>query len=168
MSVDLTYHPPQIGIRAAWFQELAAQSANYFPAVIGLKTWNTPPTRQTLDEWHHSRKGVLVVAQNVLLNLAVIQEGTQWLAAVQPVSWKVDNPAYATLYTPAAYGKTSLYPDARTVALIQPNVAIPDPGDNKIKGAVGRSLLITGTYADGSTITDVLIMAPQMVPDSLS
>lgn len=168
MSVDLTNHPPQIAMRAAWFQELNAQAANFFPAIIANKSWTSQPTNQTLDKWHHVRKGVLVVQANVLLNLAVVSAGTQWPTTVQPVSWTVDKAQYATLYTPAAYGKTSLYPDAQMVALIAPNPAIPDASDSKIKGAVGRSILITGTYADGSKITDVLIMAPQLVPDSSS
>jgi hypothetical protein len=161
-------HTPVIGVRAAWYSELAAQAANYYPAGIGPTLWSAAPTKQTLDTWHHARKGILVVGQNAIANLAVIYRGTQWLTANQPVSWKVDNASFCTLYTDAAFGKTTLYPDKQMVAVFAPNPAQPDPNVPAIKGSVGRAVLITGTFSDGSTITEEVIMFPQQLADPLA
>lgn len=161
MSDLLTYHPPIIAMRAAWFNELAGQEANYFPSIIGGNTWNAPPTKASnLKNWKWVRHGVLTWKANTIVNLAVLQQGTPWLAAVQPTSWTVDNPNLCKLYTPAQYGKTSIYGDSQMIAVLSPNLAVPDPSDPNIKGNVGRAVLLTGTYADGSTIVEELILYP--------
>lgn len=161
-------HTPVIALRAAMYSELAAQAANYYPAVIGPHLWSAAPSRTNLDTWHHARKGVLVSANQAIVNLAVVYRETQWLVANQPVSWAVDNASFCTIQTDAAFGKTTLYPDKQPVAIFAPNPAQPDPNVPAIKGAVGRAVLITGTFSDGSTITEEVLLFPQQLADPLA
>ena len=164
MSDLLTYHPPIIAIRAAWFTELTGQEANYFPSIIGGETWSAPPTGvANLKNWKLARHGVMTWRGNSIINLAVLQEGTPWLAEEQPVSWSVDNTSLCKLYTPAQYGKTSIYGDSQMIAVLEPNNSVPDPSNPNIKNNVGRAVLLTGTYQDGSTIVEELILYPQPI-----
>lgn len=164
-------HPPVIVMRAAWFNELAGQESTYYPLVVGTKYWSAPPSASNLGKWNKIRQGVMVKGDWGLINLAVKYDGTPWLLGqqpllsenAQPVSWSVDNATFCTIHTAVAYGKTSVYPDAQTVAIIAPNPAVPDPSEPKIKGSLGRSLLITATFADGTNLTDTLLMYPQPV-----
>lgn len=165
-------HPPVIVMRAAWYTELAGQESVYYPLVVGRKYWATPPSSTNLGKWMKIRQGVMVRGGWGLVNLAVKYDGTPWLLGqqpllpedAQPVSWTVDNAAFCSIHSAAAYGKTSVYPDAQAVAVIAPNPAVPDPTEPKIKGNVGRSLLITATFADGTSISETLLMYPQPVP----
>lgn len=159
MSDLLTYHPPIIAMRAAWQNALTGQEAVYFPSIIGGQTWNAPPTAANLKNWKWVRHGILTIAQNTLVNLAVLQQGTPWLAAEQPVSWSLDSNQYASLQ---GVDSGSIYGDNQQLLKINPNLPTPDPSEAKIKGYLGRAVLITGTYADGSTIVEQLLLYPQL------
>lgn len=159
MSDLLTYHPPVIAMRAAWASNLSGQVGNYYPSIIGGETWNAPPTVANVKNWKWVRHGVLTLKANTLVNIAVLQQGTQWLAATQPVSWSVDTSGLAAFQ---GVDTNSIYGDRQQLLKINPNVPIPDPSDPNIKGYVGKSVLITGTYADGSKIVESLLLYPQL------
>jgi len=165
-------HPPVIVMRAAWYTELAGQESVYYPLVVGTKSWSAPPSAMNLGSWVKIRQGVMVRSSWGLINLAVKYDGTPWLLGqqpllpedAQPVSWTADDTNFCSIHSAVSYGKTSVYPDAQTVSVIAPNPPVPDPSEPKIKGNLGRSLLITATFADGTSISDALLMYPQPVP----
>lgn len=157
----LDAHPPQIVMRAAWYTELTGQEATYFPSFVGNQYWDAPPAgNPPAIQWRSVRDGVLTQETKTLINLAVILEGTQWLKDEQPVSWAVEANDYVTLQTDTQFGMTSVYGDQLEVATLVPNMPIPDPNNVHAAGKLGRAVTITGTYADSSTIIEMLVIHP--------
>jgi hypothetical protein len=141
---------PQIAMRPGWFTDLTGSESLYYPAFIGEVQWNAPPQGpNAVVNWVPMIEGIQVQAANLLMNIAVIQEGTQWLYDQQPVSWSVEQNSLVTLYAANAFPYESVYADAEEIVQVKPNTL-----------TVGASVTITGTFADGSTISAVLTMAP--------
>lgn len=154
-------HLPVISIRAAWYNELAGQEATYFPCFVGLKFFSAPPSGlNPKSYWRPIRKGVLTQGQKSLINLAVMLDGTHWLANEQPVSWSMSANSLLTLQTDAQFGKTSVFGDHFTVGTLLPVPLTTDPSVPQQPGNLGVSINITGTYADGTTIMDQLKLYP--------
>lgn len=161
----LEAHPPRIVIRAAWYTELTGQEATYFPSNIGHELYTAPPSgNPPVSVWRSIRDGVLTQAANTLINFAVKLQGTDWLKDVQPVSWSMIASDFMTLQTDAQFGKTSIYGDQFPVGILVPNPAVPNPDNTHAAGKLGVVVQVTGTYADNSTITDILVVYPYVPP----